>query len=705
MSRLFLVSLLAMLFNTIILGNNIAQAADNRIDEKLVKISAITDSKEALSQLADILILPQLTTKQYLSAVNLQAKRYISLDNFKQAITLLQQTKVISQDQKLYQLEADANNILGVAYYYQGNNPKALIAYQASLSFYQTNDSSLKEANLLNNIALVYSAMSSYLLAIKNYKSAELIYKSLGNEEDKVDVRYNIALMLVNLKRYDKAIEMLHQVVSQRKTMSDKLGLAMSWAHLGIAYKHSGQYLQAKSYLLNALSYFESHNKRYHVASQMQNISALYIELEDHTQAKKYAEQGIIISLAVGHQKAYAGSLNSLAKILFHQGDIKQALNTLTLSNKVARESNYKTLLNDNLALLSLIYATQNQTAEAFSAHLSYVKQKNKVENELFNAYLARFEAEQLSQQVAQLLQNQNRQKIQAQQQQQLHYGIIFTILFSLLFIFFTHRRNVGKNTEHVLDSKVKERTQELEWVMQKLQQANTIKSQLLTNMSTDIKKPLTSIIKQSELLLNKNNNNQDIDKEVEKIFGSSSHLLQLINDIIDLSKIEANTLELALKKQDLNIIITEVTALYIEQSHNKGLCFELHNALTSPFIINVDGLRLKQILNNFFSNALKFTHKGKIILSVTIFNNEFKFSIIDTGVGMNKVKLKQIFDSFDQGYTSVNRHFGSSGSGLGLFISAQLASIMGGQISAQSLLDKGTTFTFTLPIQTMNIK
>ena len=102
--------------------------------------------------------------------------------------------------------------------------------------------------------------------------------------------------------------------------------------------------------------------------------------------------------------------------------------------------------------------------------------QKNKVENELFNAYLARFEAEQLSQQVAQLLQNQNRQKIQAQQQQQLHYGIIFTILFSLLFIFFTHRKNVGKNTEHVLDSKVKERTQELEWVMQKLQQANTIK-------------------------------------------------------------------------------------------------------------------------------------------------------------------------------------------------------------------------------------
>jgi len=178
---------------------------------------------------------------------------------------------------------------------------------------------------------------------------------------------------------------------------------------------------------------------------------------------------------------------------------------------------------------------------------------------------------------------------------------------------------------------------------------------------------------------------------------GNSLHLLQLINDILDLSKIEANTLELDLKQQDLNSVLNDVSEQYIEQASNKGLSFELHNSLTKPYIINIDALRLKQILTNFCSNALKFTHKGKIMLSISVHNNELNFSVMDTGIGMNKIQLKQIFDSFNQGDSSINRRFG--GSGLGLFISEQLASIMGGKISAQSTLNQGTTFTFTLPL------
>ena len=113
--------------------------------------------------------------------------------------------------------------------------------------------------------------------------------------------------------------------------------------------------------------------------------------------------------------------------------------------------------------------------------------------------------------------------------------------------------------------------------------------------------------------------------------------------------------------------------------------------------MMNIDALRLKQILINFCSNALKFTNNGEILLSITHVNCELVFSVMDTGIGMNKVQLKQLFDSFDHGDSSVNRRLG--GSGLGLFIAEQLASIMGGSISAESNLNQGSTFTLTLPI------
>jgi signal transduction histidine kinase len=677
------------------MGNNLAQAADNRIDEQLLEIKAKTDNQEAISQLANIINSPQVTTKQYILAVNMQAERHINLDNFVKAISLLQQAQLISQEQELYQLEAATNKLMGIVYYYQGNSPKSLVAYQMSLSFYQSIDAPLKEANLLNNIALVYSAMSNYSLALKNYTLAEPIYQAFGSEEDKLDLRYNIALMYVNLRRYDKAITMLHEVVLHRKSINDDLGLAMAWADLGNSYKHAGQYQQAKNYLLDALSYFKSHNNRHHIASQLHNISEVYLELEDYRQAKKYAERGVNVSLAIGHQKAYAGNLNTLAKAYFHQGDIKKALDTIMLSNDVARESNYKALLNDNLALIALIYATQNNTAEALSALLSHKNTRKKIQNDLFNEQLVSLESEQLIQQVDQLVQNKELQVLKSEKKEQLQYFITFSVLTFLLFILFTTRGKVEKNVKQALEGQVKQRTQKLEFLIAELRRANKIKSQFLTNMSSDIKTPLTKVIEQSNLILN--DNTKELDKGVAIILDDSLHLLALINNILDLTKIEANTLELDLQEQDLTLILTNITELYSEQSNNKGLSFELHSSLTTPFITNIDALRLKQVLIIFCSNALKFTHKGKIRLTVSLSNNELMFSVMDTGVGMNKVKLKQIFDSFNQGDSSPNRHLGSAG--LGLFIAEQLAAIMGGHISAKSILSQGTTFTFTLPI------
>lgn len=667
------------------------------IDEQLIVIAKLTDKQIVIEKLNQLLSSTEITPKQYIAILNLQGSTYLTSDNFEKAISVLQQAQVIAQSQQLSQLEADAYKLLGITYYYQGKLSEAILVYQASLSYYQTINAPIKQANLLNNLALVHSSMGDYSLALKNYQLAKSLYQNYGSEVDQVDVRYNIALMHVNMRRYDIAIKMLIEVMSKREAMEDKESLAMVWADLGIAYKHSRQYQQAKKYLHDALNYFKLHNNRYQIAAQLHNVAELYHQLGKPDTAQIYAEKGIQISVDIGHKKAYAGNLNSLAKSLFSQGKIEQSLQKITLANQVARETGYKALLNSNLALLALIYATQNNTSEALLSHLSYVNKQYESENELFNRQLARFESEQLTQQIEQLTQNKKLQQLQNKQSTQQQYLVIVAVIFLLFIIFYIFRRNIEKSLNKALEVKVKQRTQELEFLMQELQRSNKVKSRFLTNMTSDIKKPLTLVIEQSELILKENVSTKSINKDVEFILGNGLHLLQLINDILDLGKIEANTLELELKQQDLNVIINEVFEMFNKQAKNKGLTFEINNPLPTPFIVNIDGLRLKQILINFCTNALKFTDKGKIMLSITQLNNELKFSVMDTGVGMNKVQLKQIFDSFNQRDSNTNRRLGSTG--LGLFISEQLASIMGGNISAQSTLNQGSTFTFTLPV------
>jgi signal transduction histidine kinase/CheY-like chemotaxis protein len=278
---------------------------------------------------------------------------------------------------------------------------------------------------------------------------------------------------------------------------------------------------------------------------------------------------------------------------------------------------------------------------------------------------------------------------------------IIIAILMLFLVLFFVFRRNMERNSKLTLEVQVKQRTQELECLMQELQQANNIKSQFLANMSHEIRTPLTAVIGQAEAIVAGDVDEAFIYKEVSIIHNNSLHLLELINDILDLSKIEANKLELELQKQDLHSILEELNNIFTMQANSKGLTFEIIHYLSMPFLVNVDSFRLKQILINLCSNAIKFTSSGSVSLEVAVNNNELSFKVTDTGIGMDDIQLERLFESFTQGDTSISRRFG--GTGLGLCLSEQLAKIMDGEISVQSEINKGSTFTLSLPFSHLN--
>ncbi len=675
-------------------------ARTESLAQQLAKIAQQKDQVEVVAHLDKLLNNKQLTDVERINILILQSRSYIALNEFEQALRTTQIAKKIAVQQKLFLQQANANKLLGIIFYYQGQYEEALEYYQAALNYFKKQTFSaviaIKQANLLNNIALVQTAQGNAVAALTNYQQAEPLYQRFGDEVDKIDVRFNIATLYISLRRFDIAISMLKKVIAKRADIGDDYGVAKASADLGVSFKYSGQYQQAKQYNLTALHYFQKHDRQYDVASQLHNIAEIYYELSDPDKALIYAEQGVDISQQIGHKKAYGGSLHTLAKVYFYQGDIEKASKYVYSSNVIAKKMGYQELINDNLGLMSLIYAAQQSTVQALKAQLTYQRTRLKLSNETLNEQIAQFESYQLAQQVNSLEQSKKLQQLEATKSEQLRNFIFLGGIFLLVVVFLIYRRYLESRLKNQLESRVKHRTEALEFLTQELQNANLIKSQFLANMSHEIRTPLTAVIGQAEAIIHGDFDDNVIAKEVEVIHSNSLHLLQLINDILDLSKIEANKFELEERQQDLHKIVNELGNIFTEQAMKNNLSFTISHHLPSPFIINIDALRLKQILINLCSNAIKFTNEGWVTLDIAIIDKTLFFTVTDTGIGMNKEQRAKIFNSFSQADNSISRRF--SGSGLGLFLSDQLAKVMLGQITVTSQINQGSTFIFKLP-------
>ena len=245
--------------------------------------------------------------------------------------------------------------------------------------------------------------------------------------------------------------------------------------------------------------------------------------------------------------------------------------------------------------------------------------------------------------------------------------------------------------------------TNELKEQQKKLIESDKYKTDFLANMSHELKTPLNSIIVISSIM--SKNKNQKLDEEQVKnmkiINNCGNDLLFLINDILDISKIEAGELTLNLSKTDINELIENLVNEMKPLAIEKNLVLETNN-LSKNIILLTDSHRIKQILKNLLSNAIKFTQKGMIEVILEENANDITIKVIDQGIGISEEKLKYVFERFKQADGSTTRKYG--GTGLGLAISKELALLLGADIKAFSILDKGSTFELILPKKT-NIK
>jgi signal transduction histidine kinase len=268
------------------------------------------------------------------------------------------------------------------------------------------------------------------------------------------------------------------------------------------------------------------------------------------------------------------------------------------------------------------------------------------------------------------------------------------------------HRANLIAEKKR-METALRDSLQELTAAKEMAEKANRAKSEFLLTMSHELRTPLTSILGFSELFCNREMGNLS-KREIagmEKILRNTRHLLKLINEILDFSKIESGHMEILIEAVDLKKVIKEALEITAALKKNKDIKIITKLPKVVPQI-RTDEFKLKQVLINILENAVKFTEKGNITISLRVpqtMDKMLRINIADTGIGIPKNKLDLIFTKFQQAENGLTRQY--SGTGMGLSISRSIMEILGGTIEVKSRRNKGSTFTIGLPYKPVQAK
>ena len=257
------------------------------------------------------------------------------------------------------------------------------------------------------------------------------------------------------------------------------------------------------------------------------------------------------------------------------------------------------------------------------------------------------------------------------------------------------------------LEQRVQERTQALKDALLKIETAQQARANLLANMSHEFRTPLNIVLGISHLVSKRTTDHQ-VQLQMEKIALSGKSLLSLLNDILDMSKLEANKFQIETMDFDLHTVVEACLGLVRARAQNKGLSLEVHVESAVPLDLHGDPLRLGQILTNLVSNAVKFSEQGSVILRVRLSEVcgpqvVLRFEVEDRGIGIRSEDKGRIFEPFEQGDGSLDRAYG--GVGIGLTICKFITQLMGGTLGFVSKLGQGSTFWADIPFARGNTR
>ncbi|MBU3928005.1 MAG: tetratricopeptide repeat protein [Bacteroidetes bacterium] len=593
------------------------------------------------------------------------------------------------------------------------NNGQYLLAirfHEAALDLAQKANDRIKESIILNNIGVVHRRLDNYTNAMDFHMQALNLAETNHDSITMAIAINSMGNIQESIGNLDEAAKLFKKSYAIEKNLNNRLGIAINLNNLGNIYLEQGNLALAKESYLHSLEVNKQINNLKGVAICYNDLGNLYQEEGNFNKALEYFKSAFEINSGLKDKNFLAYSYIKLGGLYTEMHQDKLALEYLIPGLTLSQEINAKNNMVDAYTSLYKIEVNQNRYKKA----LDYLQLAHQYHDSILNINIRKeiallqisFESERQANRIQSLEQQAAIAQLNINRQKTINLLFIIAFILALIMVafllFYVYSKNktnkllIEKNkTIEKAGIELDRYAKQLLAAKKEAEKISRTKSEFLANMSHEIRTPLNSVIGFSELLSQNITNTKHLNY-LKLISSSGKSLLMLINDILDLSKIEAEKLDLHYAPVNIKAIIGEIEQIFSANIIEKGLELTSHVSISFPDLILFSDIRFRQILFNLVGNAIKFTPKGKIELLVDCHFNEktgrlnMILYVKDTGIGIERDNLLSIFEPFRQGGMVKN----DQGIGLGLTITKRLVEMMDGFISVESIPGTGTIFS-----------